>query len=176
MTSGSGRARVPPAYEREWKSFAFEATTFDMPKPSAFRDFMAALKLRWRSDHPFIRPLPEACETLPKASSFYAGVARPSGLYVFLYVQHSSKAWEVGHFTINVILAKDERAPRWDALGRETPDGQLLEGSHRIGIILGGKDKWWRLKPARPGNLSEIVENVTRDVLAALRELEVPEE
>jgi hypothetical protein len=162
-----------------------------MSKPSAFRDFIAAIKRRWRSEHPFIRPLTDGRGNLPKASSFYAGVARPTGLHVFLYFQHSSKAWQVGQFTINVVLARDEGSPKRSGMGDMAEDGQLLEGPHRIGPILGRRDKWWFLKDGRPGIVTEdwrassyadpdavlgaAVDDVTRDVLAALRKLGVAE-
>jgi hypothetical protein len=154
-------------------------------KPSAFRALIAVLKKRWRIDYPFICPLKESRGTLPKASSFYVGVARPSGLHVFLHFQHSNKAWEVGQFTINVILTQDDNNPE-----HREPRGQWgtqLEGSHRIGFFLGRKDKWWHLRddaPAivtqewRPTSyadlevvLREAVDDVSRDVLAALRML-----
>ncbi|MGC9943719.1 MAG: hypothetical protein ABSE48_17980 [Verrucomicrobiota bacterium] len=64
------------------------------------------------------------------------------------------------------------------------------EGSHRIGHLLGPKDKWWHLKQDddsiltqawRPSSyentdvvISEAVGNVTSDVLAAMKLLDVP--
>src|SRR5262249_52843279 len=91
-------------------------TLLPMAKSSIYRSFMKALCQHCRSAYPFIRPLTESRgRMMPKASTFYAGVARPSGLHVFLNFQHSAYAWQVGRFTINVVLAEDERNPtyRW---------------------------------------------------------------
>jgi hypothetical protein len=48
-----------------------------MAGPSVFRAFLAALRERWATTHPFIRPLSERRGSMPKASTFYAGVAPP---------------------------------------------------------------------------------------------------
>src|SRR5689334_4071716 len=83
-----------------------------MAKHSVFRNFIAALQAHWRSVLPNARPVEQSFgPTMPKASTFYAGFARPLGMHVFLRFQHSSKAWLVGSFTINIILSKREGAP-----------------------------------------------------------------
>src|SRR5690349_9296701 len=83
-----------------------------MARQSVYREFMAVLRKRWKTEHPFICPLTKARGLMPKASTFYAGIAKPSGMHVFLYFQHSSKSWKVGQFTVNVVLAADELNPK----------------------------------------------------------------
>jgi hypothetical protein len=163
-----------------------------MAKRSLFRDFITALRSQWHTAYPFIRPLQEARGGMAKASTFYAGVAQPPGLHVFLNFQHSSKPWQVGQFTISIVLAKDPRNPRSWGFAEEGEDGRRFgEGPHRIGLLRGKKDKWWHLKDDdppivtrawRPSSYAdpdvvvrEAVEDVSRDVLAALRLLGVPE-
>jgi hypothetical protein len=161
-----------------------------MTRKSIFRDFIAALRKRWKTEYPFIRSIDEARGMLPKASTFYAGVIKDTGIHVFLNFQHSCKSWEVGQFTINVVLSSDEYNPK---VGMATCSAlDLGEGSHRIGHLLGPKDKWWHLKQDddgiltqtwRPSNyenadevISEAVDDVTRDVLSAMTLLDVPME
>jgi len=158
-----------------------------MAEKSVFREFMAALKKRWKVEVPFIRPISETLGQLPKASTFYAGTSLRSGQHVFLYFQHSSKAWQVGQFTINVVLAIDAKNPQMAIGNRSGSDFQ--DGYYRIGFLVGKKDKWWHLKADddpiltqawRPSGyenleivLSEAVDDVTRDVLASLHLLGV---
>jgi hypothetical protein len=148
---------------------------------SIFREFIATLRRSWKKGYPSFRPLTESRGGLPKASSFYAGTSRRSNKYVYLNFQHNSKSWWVGRFTINVVLSSDEYNPM---LGGE--------GSNRIGHLIGIKDKWWHLKqdddpiiteawrPSTYDNrdmiLSEAVEDVTHDVLCAMKLLDVPVE
>ena len=155
---------------------------------SIYRDFIANLRKGWKKDLPSLRPLTEARKNLPKASTFYAGVMRDSGQHV--YFQHSDKSWQVGQFTINVVVASDELNPKMYPANRS--GSHFGEGYHRIGDFVGTKDKWWHLnqdddpilteawRPSSYQNtdivLSEAVDDVTRDVLSALRLLQVPVE
>src|SRR5262249_31356376 len=113
-----------------------------MAKRSVFRDFIAALNKHWTAAFPSIRPLERPLGLLlPKASSYYSGVAKPHGLHVFLNFQHSSKSWQIGQFTINIILSQeqDPHEVRPELLTPEDLDS-LREGLYRIGPFLGGKD------------------------------------
>jgi hypothetical protein len=132
---------------------------------------------------------------MPKASTFYAGRAPALAMNVFVKFQHSSKAWEVGRFTVNIIISKREGAPN-DWGGPFPPEeGQpFTEGSYRVGHMLGRNDKWWRLKDDSPlivddglpvkvdawrptsyddyeALLTEAVADVTRDVCELLGRL-----
>jgi hypothetical protein len=127
---------------------------------------------------------------LPKASTFYAGRSRFSGQHVHLYFQHSCKAWEVGRFTINVVLSLDEHDPQMGI--PKSSDTHFGDGYHRIGFLVGSKDKWWHLKQDdepiltecwRPSSyddesllLWQAVNDVTHDVISAMRVLDVPVE
>ena len=160
-----------------------------MAGKSMFHEFIATLRKRWKKEHLSIRPLTEARGRLPKASTFYAGVSRFSRQHVYLCFQHSNKAWQVGRFTINFVLSMDEQNPQW-GIPKCEPASHFGDGSHRIGHLIGTKDKWWHLKQDdapiiteawRPSSyekvdviLSEAVEDVTKDVLSALRLLDVP--
>jgi len=160
-----------------------------MEKKSLFREFIASLGKRWKAEHPSIRPLVEARGGLPKASTFYAGMINGSGKHVYLNFQHSSKSWEVGRFTINIVLSSDELNPDLYSQGEWT-GSDFKDGSYRIGHLIGKKDKWWHLKPdddpvladawrptsyAKPESvIFEAVDNVTSDVLHTLKLLKVP--
>lgn len=158
-----------------------------MAEKSVFREFIAALKRQWKKQALFIRPISETLGQLPKASTFYAGASSRSGQHVYLYFQHSNKAWQVGQFTINVVLATDAHHPQM-AMGN--PSGSdFADGYYRIGFLVGNKDKWWHLKSGddgiltqhwRPSSyddldvvLAEAVDDVTRDVLSTMRLLGV---
>ena len=164
-----------------------------MAERSAFRDFIRELKKDWRVTFPSVRPLEERLSpSMPKASTFYAGIARPLGMHIFLNFQHSSKPWEVGEFTINVIPSKRKGPPEGFGWLRAPKGAELYEGSHRIGRLVGGTDKWWHLKRYRrpigtevwrPSSyddydavLREAVADVTHDVGAVLRRLGFAEE
>jgi hypothetical protein len=162
-----------------------------MAKRSVFRDFITGLRKRWREELPQVRPIEEALgPAMPKASTFYAGLSPRLGMHVFVNFQHSSMAWQVGQFTINVILSKRAGAPEgWG--GPLAPDDgvSFTEGSYRIGGVLGRhKDKWWHLKQDDPPIITEawrptsyddeivLIEaaaDVTRDVREALAKLGV---
>ena len=158
-----------------------------MAEKSVFREFIAALKKRWKEEVPFIRPVSETLGQLPKASTFYAGTSSRSGQHVYLYFQHSSKPWQVGQFTINVVLATHASNPVM-AIGDRSVE-KLQDAYRRIGHLIGTKDKWWHLKADndpvlaqawRPSSydnldavLSEAVDDVTRDVLSAMQLLGV---
>ncbi len=148
-----------------------------MAQRSIFRDFIATLRKRWKQEMPSVRLISETLGQLPKASTFYAGARAGLGQHVYFYFQHSSKAWQVGQFTINVVLASDPANPRMALADRS----DFRDGYYRIGFLVGEKDKWWHLKadddpiitqawrPSQYGNLeavlSEAVDDVTQDVL-----------
>ena len=164
-----------------------------MAKRSVFRDFISTLRKYWRTELPEVRPVEESFgPMMPKASTFYAGIAPPLGMHVFVNFQHSSKAWEVGRFTVNVVLSQHQGAPEsWG--GPFVPDdgASFTEGIYRISGLLGcHKDKWWHLNQDssppivteawRPASyvdyevvLSETAIDVTRDVREALTKLGV---
>jgi len=162
-----------------------------MANASIFRDFITALRERWRSELPEVRPVADAFgPAMPKASTFYAGFSRQLGMHLFLAFQHSSKSWEVGSFTVNVVLSKREGAPKSDGGPFPPYDGAALtEGSYRIGHLLGRDDKWWLLTADsgpvgrvqwraksycnRDAVLRTAADDVTRDVRAALAKLGV---
>ena len=164
-----------------------------MAKPSIFRDFIAALKKQWEFEFPSIRQINQPLgPLLPKASSFYSGVAHPSGWHIFLYFQHSSKAWQVGQFTVNVVFSRHEGAPGHPVTNYLMEGSTTFEeGCYRIGPLLGRKDKWWHLKddealsvteawrPSSYGNyanvIAEAIIDVSRDVRAVLHKLGVTE-
>jgi Domain of unknown function (DUF4304) len=158
-----------------------------MATRSVYRDFISAIKKHWRSESPSICPIKESFgPIMPKASTFHAGMSKPSGMHVFFNFQHSSKSWEVGQFTINVILSRGEGPPE-GSFGPFPPEGSdpFREGSYRIGLLVGQKDKWWHLKddPApiltqawrpssyddQPTVISEAVVSVDREIRAVLR-------
>jgi hypothetical protein len=112
---------------------------------SVFREFVKRLRKDWKSRFPTVQPVAEAYAwAMPKASTFYIGLATQYGKHLFLNIQHYSKPWGVGDLTVNVIFSSCLGEPkRW--IGRDLePDP---EGSHRLGILLYGKDKWWCLAP-----------------------------
>jgi hypothetical protein len=161
-----------------------------MTEKSIFREFMASLRKRWEKEHPSLRPLTEKRGHLAKAGTFYAGVIPDSGAHVFVNFDHSTKSWEVGRFTINIVLASDEHNPMMYPFAQSGP--RQGEGYYRIGFLVGKKDKWWHLKQDddpiltqawRPSSyenvdvvIAEAIDDVTRDVLSALRSLNVPVE
>lgn len=128
---------------------------------------------------------------MPKASTFYAGPSSRLRMHVFVRFQHSPMAWEVGQFTINMILSKREGAPEgWGGPFAPGDGASFTEGSYRISGVLGRPgDKWWHLKQNdspivteawRPTSyddqeivLVEAAADVTRDVREALAKLGV---
>ena len=63
-----------------------------MAELSAFRDFIRKMSEDWRVTYPSVRPLEESLSpTMPRASTFYAGIAGPLGMHTFLNFQHSSE-------------------------------------------------------------------------------------
>lgn len=116
-----------------------------MDNAITYRHFMKALKRHWKEALPAVRPLTEARGSLPKASSFYAG-ATPGGLHVYLHFQTHKNVG--GKFTINVILSRDELAPRqWHQRDEPAVVGRYIEGPNRIGGFLDTRrgDRWWVL-------------------------------
>lgn len=160
---------------------------------SIFRDFLICLRDHWRTNLSSITPVKVSLgPTMGTTHTFYAGVARSSSLHTYLVFQHNSKAWKVGQFTINVVLVKHAEVPNVP-LHQFSPETGLPseEGSYRIGGLLSRRDKWWHLRDY-DGKLSrfadhwfakkyddsekvlvDAVANVTSDVLAVLKKLEV---
>jgi hypothetical protein len=105
-----------------------------MAKPSMFRDFMKALRKAWKSLLPTVKPVDDSnCGAMPKSSSFYAGVAPPSGLHVFVKFDPSPKSWQVGQFKVAFILSKRLREPKLWALPSAPDDPALFtEGCYYL--------------------------------------------
>lgn len=161
-----------------------------MSKQSIFRKFVAAIKQHWRSTSPQVHALDTTyCPAMPKASTFYAGIAPGPSLHVFINLQASPYAWAVGRVTVNVILSKKLGRPdRW-ARGEIPADwSKIGEGSYRLGRLLWNKDKWWHLD--EPGSnsgiawyatryddpshvIAEAVADVSRDIEDVLQRLEM---
>jgi hypothetical protein len=146
---------------------------------SVYQQFVKVLTERWRGDLPKVTRVRETfAPAMPKSSTFYAGRNNRLGRHLFLNFQHHSKSWHVGEFTVNVILSSNLGAPaKWLTLDNEL--GTNSEGSHRLGMLLYGKDKWWCLRDTdnqhgiawRPTSyadpalvIHEAVVDVTRDV------------
>lgn len=165
-----------------------------MAKRSVFRDFVTAIRKHWQTELPDLRPIAQQMgPQMPMASTFYVGVIQPAKFQVFVNFQHSPKAWEVGCFTVNLLLITDlERVPEILAPRFKSIDGtDYREGSYRIGLLLGRDDKWWRLKGGDPALLKtdsllggsgedepvvagkDAIAEVTRDVRQALQVLGV---
>lgn len=162
-----------------------------MAKSSLYREFIATLRVHWREAMPGIHAVVVSPgPSMPKASTFYAGMTQESGMYVFINFQHSTKAWEVGQFTVNFILSRHADAPPRTGPHFAPRSGEpFTEGSYRIGWLVGDKDKWWHLRNDAPSLVTkpwratkyddpatvfaEAVADVTRDVRAALATLGV---
>jgi len=137
----SGRAFVGLAEEQP-----YSPSCHVMAKASIFSDFLKALKRHWRSALPYVKPLVAPRGSLPKAHAFYAGFSDVASCHVFLHFQtHKSIG---GRFTINVILATDELAPRnFYSPNAAVLLGKFVEGPNRIGRFLPTRrgDKWWQM-------------------------------
>jgi hypothetical protein len=144
---------------------------------SLFRALVTRVRTDWTSRYPWVRPVGATyVPAMPKASTFYVGAANRFARHLFLHFQHNSKPWAVGDVTINAIFSSRFGAPeRWLGVDLE-PDP---EGSHRLGTIVHGNDKWWSLAPNdnrygivwRPSSyddmrqvLSEAVDDISADV------------
>lgn len=129
-----------------------------MSKRSVFRDFIVVLQKYWSEELPHVKLIERAMGPLmPKASTFYAGLSPQLGMHVFVNFQHSSKSWQVGRFTINIILSRNEDAPEgWNGPFAPNDGISFTEGSYRISGVLGRRnDKWWHLKADGPPVISE---------------------
>lgn len=114
-----------------------------MTEPSMFPDFMKALREAWENDLPSVRPGDASnCGEMPKSITFYAGVAPPSGLHVFLNFDQSQKSWQVGQFKIRFVLSKKLGYPEKWALPKKPADPALFtEGCYYL--IHGYNGKHW---------------------------------
>ena len=112
---------------------------------SIFQEFVKAVAKDWEHRFPWIQRVSVAYHpAMPKANTFYVGKANRFNRHVFLNFQHSSKAWSVGAFTVNVAISSQMGAPtKWMATSLE-PDP---DGFHRLGSLVYDDDKWWRLRP-----------------------------
>lgn len=115
---------------------------------SIFVEFVKELAADWAQRWPAIVRVKESYgPALPKASTFYAGSENALSRHVFLRFQHNPKSWNVGTFTVNVILSERRGMPsRW-ALPKYADLDRGVVGSYRLGSILYGADKWWCLLP-----------------------------
>ena len=115
---------------------------------SVFRKFVDELTAEWARKWPRIRRIEESFGTaLPKASTFYAGSHNALSRHVFLKFQRNPKSWNVGSFTVNIIISEKRGLPsRWALPHRNELDRGAV-GSYRLGSILYGMDKWWSLLP-----------------------------
>lgn len=134
---------------------------------------MESLKNRLRTECSTVRRIEETFDDLmPKASTFYAGVSESSGSHIFFNFQHSSKSWEVGQFTINVIVSSSEKPKRLRHEVMIPEDARSIrEGTYRIGPLLGGKDKWWRLKKDNPLYEDEEFDRLIREFDRKMKEI-----
>ncbi|MFO0814670.1 MAG: hypothetical protein U0796_15725 [Gemmatales bacterium] len=157
-----------------------------MARRSVFRVFISTLRKQWKEELPHIQPMKESLGwIMSKASTFHAGYSDKLGLHIFVNFQHSSKAWQVGQFTINLILSKEIGVPTGNGMFIPADGVSFTEGSYRLGHVLGKRfDKWWHLKHDdaqilgeewRPSSyedevtvLKEAVADVTGDVCRAL--------
>lgn len=113
---------------------------------------------------------------MPKSSTFYLRLgAVPEGVapHLFLALQHSSKSWSVGHFTVNVIVSQSaETISKQAALPtKHAHFARGLEGRHRIGSLVHGKDKWWCLAPM-PDWAVDAVKDIARGGRSSTHQLE----
>src|SRR2546423_195442 len=109
-----------------------------MAKSSVFRRFITALKRHWRTELPHVTPLSERRGSLPKSSSFDAGVVQATGQHVYLEFQTSWK--EAGYFTINLVVVDKGRQVSTMTVGSPKdwlPGTRLEHGGHRIGHFVG---------------------------------------
>lgn len=114
---------------------------------------MAELHRQWRDALPHVSQIKAGLgPTMPSASTYYAGFTSLLQMHVFVNFQHSKHAWQIGQFTINVILSKYEGPPETNSGPFAPNDGlSFSEGCYRTNIILGRhREKWWHLKDDEP--------------------------
>ena len=111
-----------------------------------FPPFVKRVASDWRARFPQVARVARTyCPAMPKTSTFYAGADNKYGRHLYLHFQHNSKAWGVGDFTVNVIFSAHEGVPgRWLGPADLELEPQP-EGSYRLGLLVHGRDKWWRL-------------------------------
>ncbi len=163
-----------------------------MSRQSIFRDFIGELQENWRDALPHVRKIKSGLgPTMPSASTFYAGFAPLLQMHVFVNFQHSTNAWQVGQFTINIILSGHDGPPKTNSGPFVPKDGRsVAEGRYRTSSILGRhRDMWWHLKEDEPSTIfdiwrpsnyddnqtviAEAIVDATREVRAALAKLGV---
>jgi hypothetical protein len=150
--------------------------------PSLFTPFVRALRQHWKTRLPTLQELDrDLGPALPKDTSFLAGPTF-TGLTLYINLQPSSKPWQVGEFTVNLLLAGPEGSfPDTSAQVRDFKYPPA--GVYRIGIVLYRKDKWWHLaetdgSPLRLswratsyGDLDSVREEAVEDVTADVRRI-----
>jgi hypothetical protein len=119
---------------------------------SVFARFVAALRRAWLTRFPYIRPAPASAPGLPKSSTFLVGPIPGLTRQLLINIQQSSKAWEVGQLTCNLVIAETPESPP-QALRWQDDWAARQEGRYRIGGVLYGKDKWWHLTDSQPSPL-----------------------
>jgi len=119
-------------------------------KGGVFPRFVKALRRDWAVRFSGITPMERSHgRALPKTSTFSAGWEPPDGRRLFLNLQHHSKSWHVGCFTVNVVVALTDTPP--DPAPQPTEDfWRKRAGWYRLGSLLHGDDKWWALLPTHP--------------------------
>ena len=111
-----------------------------------FPRFVRLLRKRWREELPQLEPIDFSASSLPKSSTFVWRTGwKDRRLLVNL--QPSSKAWEVGQFTVNLLVSESDGPPTpIEPPGRRFDHGDV--GRYRIGRLTDAhKDKWWCLEP-----------------------------
>ena len=113
-----------------------------------FPRFVNLLAVAWAQKWPGVALVEVTyAPEMPRASTFYAGASNKFGKHVFINLQHSSKVWAVGEFTVNIILSSAVGPPaRRAGFHEELERGD--DASYRMGNCLYRKDKWWCLLPA----------------------------
>jgi hypothetical protein len=113
-----------------------------------FPRFVNHLADMWRTTLPGVIRLEVPMGPLmPKASTFYAGTGNPFEVHVFLNLQQNSKSWNIGQFTLNVLLSEGFGPPK-QRLSQTAEFQNGREGTYRAGSVLYAYDKWWCLLPA----------------------------
>lgn len=163
---------------------------YQMAKPSIQADFLKGLRAAWATALSSVRPVDAAtCGAFPKARTFYAGVAPPSGLHVYVQLSFSGKSWQAGQFQVAFVLSKQLGGPEQWALPRvpDDPSG-FTEGCYYLIHEFNGKHwlgKVWHLAQTeasantapwfassygdRAVVFAEAITDVTREVTRALR-------
>jgi len=163
-----------------------------MAKSSTKGGFLKALHKAWATALPSVRPVDGSnySGALPKSCTYYAGVAPPSGLHVYVYFQFFAKSWEVGQFQIAFVISKRLDDPeKWVPCSSAPENPALLtEGCYYLIRKYTGKQgrgKVWHLVKNKASVItapwfassyddqevvfSEAIADVTQEVTQTLR-------